>query len=254
MVNRRQNFPNRSSTEGRSSYGDGVSDQSVVVIEDDEAIGRGLHTALSGQGYRVTWCRTGADAIEMMRDGTGELALLDLGLPDIDGLEVCRRLREMRPDLVIVMLTARTQEMDVVAGLEAGADDYLTKPFRLAELLARTRAHLRRPRAIQLEGDSQPEVIRLGTLMVDPASRRAFVMGAEVPLRAKEFDLLEMLATNAGRALTRERIMTEVWDEHWFGSTKTLDMHISTLRKKLGEPQPVVITTLRGVGYRMEVS
>ena len=124
-----------------------VTAHSLVVIEDDEAIGRGLETALSGQGYDVSWRRNGADGIAAAQDTTVELVLLDLGLPDMDGIEVCRRLRASRPDLVVVMLTARTQEMDVVAGLDAGADDYLTKPFRLAELLARVRAHLRRPRA-----------------------------------------------------------------------------------------------------------
>jgi len=230
-----------------------VTPHSLVVIEDDEAIGRGLETALTGQGYAVSWCRNGADGIAASQDPTVELVLLDLGLPDMDGIDVCRRLRATRPDLVVVMLTARTQEMDVVAGLDAGADDYLTKPFRLAELLARTRAHLRRPRASTDSARAEPELARVGDLVVDAASRRATIGDDELSLRAKEFDLLAILATNAGRALTREHIMTEVWDEHWFGSTKTLDMHISALRRKLGEPAPVVITTLRGVGYRMEV-
>lgn len=230
-----------------------MSPHSLVVIEDDEAIGRGLETALSGQGYEVDWRRNGIDGIAAAQDVTVELVLLDLGLPDMDGIEVCRRLRSSRPDLVVVMLTARTQEMDVVAGLDAGADDYLTKPFRLAELLARIRAHLRRPRSSTEPGRSDPELARVGDLVVDTASRRATVEDHELVLRAKEFDLLAILANNAGRALSRERIMSEVWDEHWFGSTKTLDMHISALRRKLGDPAPVVITTLRGVGYRMEV-
>jgi DNA-binding response OmpR family regulator len=185
--------------------------------------------------------------------GSVDLVLLDLGLPDIDGIDVCRRLRSARPELVIVMLTARTQEVDVVAGLDAGADDYLTKPFRLAELLARVRAHLRRPRTSLIMGDTPVTSVRVGGLHVDTASRRAAIGDREVGLRAKEFDLLAMLASNAGRAMTREHIMTEVWDEHWFGSTKTLDMHISALRRKLGDPPPVIITTLRGVGYRMEI-
>jgi len=230
-----------------------VTAHSLVVVEDDEAIGRGLETALVGQGYDVTWCRGGAAGLAAAQQPTVALVLLDLGLPDIDGIEVCRRLRVDRPDVVIVMLTARTQELDVVAGLDAGADDYLTKPFRLAELLARTRAHLRRPRTVPDGGDTAPEVVQLGDLTVDTASRRTAVEGRDVALRAKEFDLLALLATNAGRALSREHIMNEVWDEHWFGSTKTLDMHISALRRKLGDPPPVTITTLRGVGYRMEV-
>ena len=230
-----------------------MSEHSLVVVEDDDSIGRGLTTALEGQGYAVRWCRTGRDGLRALEGGAGELVLLDLGLPDIDGLEVCRRVRSARADLVIVMLTARTQEMDVVAGLDAGADDYLTKPFRLAELLARTRAHLRRRRHVG--GDTEvatEEVIRLESLELDAMSRRVVVADEEVALRAKEFDLLALLVANAGRALTRDHIMSMVWDEHWFGSTKTLDMHISALRRKLGDPPPVTITTLRGVGYRLE--
>ena len=146
-------------------------------------------------------------------------------------------------------LTARSEEIDVVVGLDAGADDYLIKPFRLAELLARLRAHLRR-----LDLGTQRLVV--GDLELDPAARRAWRGGSELTLRPKEFDLLALLMAEAGRALPRERIMAEVWDEHWFGSTKTLDMHVAALRRKLGEQQgdgrPSQITTLRGVGYRLE--
>jgi DNA-binding response OmpR family regulator len=175
--------------------------------------------------------------------------LLDLGLPDMDGVDVCSQLRALTPSATIVILTARTDEIDVVVGLDAGADDYVTKPFRLGELLARVRAHLRRP-----HGDGAHETFEVGPLVVDLASRRVMYDGKEIELRPKEFDLLALLIENAGRAMPRERIMEEVWDEHWFGSTKTLDMHISALRRKLADSGgQIVITTLRGVGYRLEL-
>ena len=179
-----------------------------------------------------------------------DLILLDLGLPDLDGTALCRQLRSALPDTVIVMLTARTEEIDVVLGLDAGADDYLTKPFRLVELLARVRAHLRRGTA----GRTPAATVQVDRLCVAPDSRRASVDGHEVVLRPKEFDLLAVLTAAAGRALTREQLMADVWDENWFGSTKTLDMHVMSLRRKLvtaglGDD---VITTLRGYGYRYE--
>jgi len=178
------------------------------------------------------------------------VVLLDVGLPDMDGIALCRQLRSALPDTVIIMLTARTEEIDIVLGLEAGADDYLTKPFRLVELLARVRAHLRRGTAAA----APPPPVLVGRLRVDPAERRATVDGREVPLRPKEFDLLVVLAGSAGRALARERLMGQVWDEHWFGSTRTLDMHVSALRRMLAEAavRRDSITTLRGHGYRFE--
>jgi DNA-binding response OmpR family regulator len=178
--------------------------------------------------------------------------LLDLNLPDLDGIEVCRRLRARASDTTIVMLTARHDEIDVVVGLEAGADDYVTKPFRLAELLARVRAHLRRPRTAS--DAAPPERVQIDDLDVDFGARRAFVAEVEIGLRPKEFDLLALLALEAGRVVTREQIMSDVWDEHWFGSTKTLDTHVSALRRKLGRRRDGEdrITTLRSVGYRLE--
>jgi len=219
----------------------------ILLVEDDATIGAGLRDALAAQGYTVRWARAGAEALELSGREPAELVLLDLRLPDIDGVEVCRRLRAAGTTAAIVMLTARTDEIDVVVGLDAGADDYLTKPFRLAELLARLRAHLRRLGPAAPTGRSQ-----VGDLEVDRAARRAWLAGVELGLRPKEFDLLALLAAEAGRAVTRERIMAEVWDEHWFGSTKTLDMHVAALRRKLGE-QGGRITTLRGVGYRLEL-
>jgi DNA-binding response OmpR family regulator len=175
------------------------------------------------------------------------LVILDLGLPDMNGIEVCRRMRLARPELAILILSARDQELDIVAGLDAGADDYLVKPFRLSELLARVRAHLRRAAAAAPEDVPQP--VSAAGVKVDPASRRAWSGDHELSLRPKEFDLVLLLVENAGRVVTRERIMREVWDTDWLGSTKTLDTHILNVRQQL---PPGAITTLRGVGYRYE--
>ncbi len=225
----------------------------ILIVEDDATIGSGLVTALEANGYLVAWTTSGAEAITRCTAQPPDLVLLDLGLPDLDGIEVCRRLRSAAAGTTIVMLTARQDEIDVVIGLESGADDYLTKPFRLAELLARVRAHLRRAQA---DDGSAVDSVTVGDLVVDVSARRVSVGGTEVDLRPKEFDLLALLAIEAGRVVSRERIMSEVWDEHWFGSTKTLDTHVSTLRRKLdGGPLGARrITTLRGVGYRLETS
>jgi DNA-binding response OmpR family regulator len=220
----------------------------LLLVEDDAKIGKGVAQALENSGYEVEWVTTGRAALDAAISAPPALVLLDLGLPDIDGVDVCAQLRTLLPSTTIVILTARTDEIDVVVGLDAGADDYVGKPFRLGELMARVRAHLRRPHA-----EGRHETFEVGSLTVDMASRRVVCEGSEVELRPKEFDLLALLIANAGRAMPRERIMEEVWDEHWFGSTKTLDMHISALRRKLAESSDqVVITTLRGVGYRLE--
>jgi DNA-binding response OmpR family regulator len=184
------------------------------------------------------------------------MVLLDLGLPDRDGLVLCGTLRRLRPQAVLMMLTARRDEMDVVVGLEAGADDYLSKPFGISELLARVRAHLRR--AHQLD---QVTSFNIGDLRLDLVDRRCFVADEEVRLRTKEFDLLARLARSAGEALSRDTLMSDVWSPNWFGSTKTLDVHLAAIRRRLQEGvraagRPVVlpeITTLRGYGYRLEV-
>lgn len=227
----------------------------LLVVEDDDAIGRLLESGLRANGYQVTWHRYGADAAKAAREQAFDLILLDLVLPDRDGVALCRDLRMLLPKAVIVMLTARRDEMDVVAGLESGADDYLTKPFGLVELLARVRAHLRRTGPV---APVRAEPMALGPLVVDVASRTCTLGGEEVPLRAKELDLLARLARDAGDAVTRETLMSDVWDENWFGSTKTLDVHIASLRRRLAEvadvvgTDPPVISTLRGYGYRLE--
>jgi DNA-binding response OmpR family regulator len=225
-----------------------VSRSGILLVEDDEAIASGLVRVLQSQGYPVRRLARGGPALAAADSEVG-LVILDLGLPDTDGIDVCRRLRTARPELAILILTARDQEVDVVAGLDAGADDYLVKPFRLAELLARVRAHLRRAATITAPGAEEP--LRAGALTVDRAARRAWRDGDELDLRPREFELLALLVAEGGRVVTRERIMREIWDTDWLGSTKTLDTHVLALRHKLG---PETITTLRGVGYRLETT
>jgi DNA-binding response OmpR family regulator len=219
----------------------------ILVVDDDEAISAGLTRVLESQGYFVRRLDRGTGAVAAANPDI-ELVVLDLGLPDIDGIDVCRKLRNARPELAILILSARDEELDVVAGLDAGADDYLVKPFRLSELLARVRANLRR--TSERSDGEVAEPLQVGELTVDTAARRAWRGEDELALRPKEFDLLDLLAREAGRAVTRDRIMREVWDTEWLGSTKTLDTHVLSLRQKLG---PEAITTLRGIGYRLEV-
>lgn len=219
----------------------------ILLIEDDERIGSTLERALDSSGYAVEWHRHGGDGVSDAAATRPDLVLLDLGLPDVDGLEVCRRIHVCAPTVPIVMLTARDEELDVVVGLDAGAIDYVTKPFRLAELLARIRAQLR-------HSDTTTVGVRAGDdLRVDSAARRVWLCEDELVLRPKEFDLLVRLVADAGRVVTRETLMADVWDEHWFGSTKTLDFHVAALRRKIDSPgRESRITTLRGVGYRFE--
>jgi DNA-binding response OmpR family regulator len=221
----------------------------ILLVEDDEAIASGLIRVFDSQGHPIRHLTHGGPAPAAATEDI-KLVILDLGLPDVDGIDVCRRLRRARPELAILILSARDQELDVVAGLDAGADDYLVKPFRLSELLARVRAHLRRAAAVEPVGaEASREPLRASALAVDLAARRVWRGNEELELRPKEFDLLALLIAEAGRVVTRDRIMREVWDTDWMGSTKTLDTHVLALRNKVGAD---AITTLRGVGYRLE--
>ncbi len=214
----------------------------VVLAEDDPAISEPLARALLREGYEVEVVADGALALE--RGGSSpDLLILDLGLPRLDGLEVCRRLRATGHGLPILILTARAEEVDTVVGLDAGADDYVTKPFRLAELLARARALTRRNAVDASDG-----------VRIDQQARRAWCGDQELHLTAKEFDLLRVLVREQGRVVSREQLMREIWDVAWFASTKTLDMHVSVLRRKLGDDaaDPRHIITVRGVGFRFD--
>ena len=221
--------------------------QTILVVEDDRNIGNGLRRALEGEGYDVHWVTDGSSALESTAAARADLVVLDLYLPDIDGVEVCHQLRQSFPDLPILILSARTDEIDIVVGLDAGADDYMVKPFRLAEFLARLRAHLRR------RPGTTADEITAGDLQIDVGGRRVFAAGQEIALRPKELDLLTLLASEAGRAVSRDRIMAEVWEVAVSASTKTLDMHVSSLRRKLMEGGSTTrITTIRGAGYRLD--
>ncbi|MBA2772609.1 MAG: response regulator transcription factor [Nocardioidaceae bacterium] len=230
----------------------------LLIVEDDPKIGVLLANALSANGHTTTWQRSGASALHAAAAQPFDLVLLDLGLPDVDGVDVCRELRRLLPGAIIVILTARRDEMDVIVGLESGADDYLTKPFRMTELLARVRAHLRRSTT---PGAAVTAPLGLDELTLDTGRRECQVRGTPLVLRPKEFDLLVRLARDSTTAVSRETLMADVWDENWFGSTKTLDVHVASLRRALAEladsldPPGVVpeITTLRGFGYRLDL-
>ena len=226
----------------------------VLVVEDDLVIRDTLRLALNAAGYEVCAVGTAGAAIEAAGRRLPDLVLLDLGLPDADGFTTCRELRSLSAHAVIIVLTARHDELDVVAGLESGADDYLLKPFKVLELLARIRAHLRRTRSEDASGQSE-----IGDLRLDLRARTAHIGMSEVLLRNREFDLLARLAAEPDTAVSRERLMSDVWDEHWEGSTKTLDVHVLGLRRKLaeaaerdGRATAPLIVTLRGHGYRLE--
>jgi DNA-binding response OmpR family regulator len=220
----------------------------ILLVEDDDGIARPLVAALEGSGYSVIRVSSGQQALA---NASGvDAVVLDLGLPDLDGVEVCRRLRRRAPQARVLMLTARTTEADVVVGLDAGADDYVTKPFRLAELLARLRALLRRGDG----GIARPAGLTAQDVRVDPAARRAWRGDQELDLTPKEFDVLHLLVEHAGRVVTRKQLLRDVWETTWSGSSKTVDMHLSWLRRKLGDAasNPRYITTVRGVGFRFE--
>jgi two-component system, OmpR family, response regulator RegX3 len=219
----------------------------ILFVEDERSISEPFSHALEREGFEAVVAETAAEALQLADQIDPALVLLDLMLPDGDGRDVCRELRR-RSDRPIIMLTARGTETDRIVGLELGADDYVVKPFSGPEVIARIRAVLRRSNS----GGQEERLLRVGELEMDLASRRVTSAGTELELSRKEFDLLAALMSRAGKVVRREELMSEVWDENWFGSTKTLDTHIGWLRRKLsGDPDsPDYIHTVRGVGFR----
>lgn len=222
--------------------------QRVLVVEDEEDIAFPLVRTLEREGYEVSWVDSGQKALDTLSSAP-EVVILDLGLPDIDGLEVCRRARAAGFEGAIMIVTARAGELDRVVGLDYGADDYLAKPFGLAELQARVRALLRRTGGSAAAGEDA----KSDGLRIDVDARRVYAGDDEVPLTGKEFEVLNILAANRDKVVSRGRLMADVWDENWYGSTKTLDVTIGRLRQKLesvGVTDRVV--AVRGVGFRLE--
>jgi two-component system response regulator RegX3 len=235
--------PARRSPQGAAP---GVEAVKVLLVEDDASIAAPLLRGLEREGFAVDHCGTGAALLERLDAGSlADVVLLDLGLPDADGFDLCRRVRGAS-DVPIVVVTARGEEIDRVLGLELGADDYVVKPFGFRELVARIRAVTRRRAA-----DAQPQVAAASgqRLLVDDRTHRVTLDGGEIALTHKEFDLLAFLARDPGAVCTREHIIDEVWDPHWYGPTKTLDVHVASIRRKLGDAG--WIETVRGVGFRL---
>ena len=224
--------------------------QRVLVVEDEEDIAFPLVRTLEREGYDVTWVDSGQTALDSLKSEPAAVVILDLGLPDMDGLEVCRRARDAGYDGAIMIVTARAGELDRVVGLDYGADDYLAKPFGLAELQARVRALLRRTSASS--GATAVDAEDQG-LRIDVDARRVYAGADEVALTGKEFEVLNILAANRDKVVSRGRLMADVWDENWYGSTKTLDVTIGRLRQKLeGVGVTERVVAVRGVGFRLE--
>jgi DNA-binding response OmpR family regulator len=223
----------------------------ILFVEDEQSISAPFSKALEREGFEPHVAATAARALLLQEQLEPDLILLDLHLPDGDGRDVCRTIRA-RSGVPIIILTARGTETDRIVGLELGADDYVVKPFSGPEVIARMRAVLRRVQPAPAEDDAPEEPITIGELHIDLAARRATLQQDELQLSRKEFDLLAELVRNAGRVVTREQLMDRVWDENWFGSTKTLDVHVRWLRGKLGETadNATYVQTVRGVGFR----
>jgi DNA-binding response OmpR family regulator len=221
----------------------------VLLVEDEASIAEPFARALEREGYSTVVASTAAAARDLFTQRRPNIVLLDLTLPDGDGRELCREWRR-ESQVPIIMLTARGTETDRVVGLELGADDYVVKPFSVAEVAARIRAVLRRAAP---DRSAQHERVTIGELAIDPATRSATINGTELGLTRKEFDLLARLAREPGMVVSREDLMADVWDENWFGSTKTLDVHVGFLRRKLGDDAaaPRYLRTVRGVGFQL---
>ena len=225
---------------------------SVLVVEDEESFVEALVVGLKREGFTVTVARDGVEGLDLFERVRPDLILLDLWLPRKSGIDLCREIRA-QSHVPIIMVTAKSSEIDTVVGLEVGADDYVTKPFRLRELVARMRAVLRRSTG-QEQAEADEEKIELDGLSLDPERHEVHLLGQEVSLPLKEFELLELLMSNAGRVLTRETLIDRVWGTNYVGDTKTLDVHIKRLRAKVEDDpsRPTRITTVRGLGYKFE--
>jgi two-component system response regulator RegX3 len=225
----------------------------ILVVDDEESYREALSVALQREGFIVETASDGTEALERFDASHPELVLLDVMLPRMSGIDVCRELRT-RSRVPIIMVTARNGEIDTVVGLEVGADDYVTKPFRLRELVARVRAALRRAPAAPNDDDDSVDVLEEGEVRIDVGRHEVFVRGNLASLPLKEFELLELLMLNAGRVLTRDVLIDRVWGPNYYGDTKTLDVHVKRLRAKIEDDpaHPSRIVTVRGVGYRYE--
>ena len=222
----------------------------VLLVEDDEPVAQSLRRGLLRYGFEVAWVATGGDALA--HTDPYDVVLLDLGLPDTDGLDVCKALRE-RGDVPIIVISARSDETDRVVGLELGADDYVSKPFGVREVIARIRAVMRRAQPRTSPGAPAAGPDRYGSrLTIDRKAARVRLDGEEVALPPKEYDLLAFLTEEPGALMSREQIMEAVWDANWFGPTKTLDVHVAALRRKLAGA--ITIEAVRGVGFRLEIA
>jgi two-component system response regulator RegX3 len=225
----------------------------ILVVDDEESYRDALSVALEREGFRVALAADGQEALDQYEATRPSLVLLDVMLPRISGVDVCRELRS-RSRVPIIMVTARSAEIDAVVGLEVGADDYVSKPFRLRELIARVRAALRRSSEGETLDEATDEVLEVGDVRLDAGRHEVFVRGDPVALPLKEFELLELLLANAGRVLTRDVLIDRIWGPNYFGDTKTLDVHVKRLRAKVEDDPstPTRVVTIRGVGYRYE--
>jgi DNA-binding response OmpR family regulator len=228
--------------------GERAATDTILLVEDERDIAFPLGRTLEREGYDVSWVGNGREAFDVVEDGDVDCVILDLSLPDMDGVDVCRSLRDSGYDGGIIMVTGRSDELDCVVGLDSGADDYVRKPYGLAELLARLRATLRRTRDGQAAAAPSDSALQL-----DVEGRRAFAGDIEIALTNKEFGVLTVLEAHRDKVVPRARLMSEVWDKNWYGSTKTLDVTIGRLRSKLEAVElPDRIVAVRGVGFRLE--
>ena len=229
------------------------SQPTVLIAEDEDSFVDALVLGLRREGFLTTVAKDGVEALTLFDAVSPDLVLLDIMLPKLSGIDVCRDIRT-RSSVPIIMVTAKGTELDTVVGLEVGADDYVSKPYRLRELVARMRAALRRAPRDGHEATAPTEVLHVGEVSLDPARHEVTVRSSEVALPLKEFELLELLLANAGRVLTRDTLIDRIWGPHYVGDTKTLDVHIKRLRAKIEEDpsNPALITTIRGLGYRFE--